>query len=246
MNLEEFKLIKEKIKNFKYTSMTYMDFDELEAYNIIKMTSQLILIQTSNKYHYACDTLDHLISSIEENAMIPFVHETWVSKMEDLGFRVIAHYQDYFSTSEVEYTPYQLAKLEDSKRLSDITKACYNQSRGFYGEEVEWIENWLTTKNHNIIAQYEDDVLVGLCCVAMYAFDKGPYLWIREVAVHPEYQKKGYGRQLIAKGMTYGHDRGARKAFLAADKLNTSAIKLYESFGFKASGDSQIDMERVR
>ena len=245
MNNEAFKQIKEEITNFKYTSMTYMDFDELESYNIIEMTSELILIQSSNKYHYACDTLDYLISSIGEKAMIPFVHETWVSKMEDLGFKIIAHYQDYFSTSEVDYTPYQFAKLSDAKRMSDITKACYNQSRGFFGEEVEWIENWLTADNHNIITQYDGDILVGICCVAMYGFDKGPYLWIREVAVHPAFQKKGYGRQLIAKGMTYGHDRGARKAFLAADELNVHAIKLYESFGFKASGDSQIDMERI-
>ncbi|MCH4886051.1 GNAT family N-acetyltransferase [Acidaminobacter sp. JC074] len=244
MKINDFRDIKEKLKDFKYTSMTYMDFDEMKAYDIIKNTGEIILAKHGHKYHYACHDLEALMTVIDKKAFIPFVHGSWVERLKACGFEIVAHYQDYFSSLEVDYTPYTLAKLSDAKRLSDITKACYKQSRGFMGEEVAWIENWLQTDHHNIVLTKEDDEIVGLAIVALYGFDKGPTLWLRELAVHPDYQQKGYGRQLMAKAMTYGYDRGARKAFLAADKLNIHAIKLYEDFGFKASGDSQIDMER--
>lgn len=82
-------------------------------------------------------------------------------------------------------------------------------------------------------------------CVATYDYqsEKGPIVWIREIAVNPRFQNKGIGRRLIIKALSYGKKYRATRAFLAADENNVSAIHLYTSIGFlPGDNESQIDM----
>jgi ribosomal protein S18 acetylase RimI-like enzyme len=101
------------------------------------------------------------------------------------------------------------------------------------------------TENYAVVIHRENDEIVGLVCTAVYGFDceEGPVSWIREVAVHPNYQNRGIAGKLILQAMNYGKRFGAVRAFLMADECNEHAIHLYEKLGFVAKkDDNQIDM----
>jgi ribosomal protein S18 acetylase RimI-like enzyme len=87
--------------------------------------------------------------------------------------------------------------------------------------------------------------LVAIVCTAVYGYEskKGPVAWIREVAVHPDYQNRGIGRRLILQAFNYGKEHGAVRAFLMADECNEQGIHLYTKLGFTANKENaQIDM----
>lgn len=87
-----------------------------------------------------------------------------------------------------------------------------------------------------------------MCCVGLYGFEseKGTVLWIREIAVRPQYQKKGIGRLLLEHAILWGQENNAKRSFLACDAENYNAIRLYESFGYRKEDErGQINMEKV-
>jgi [ribosomal protein S18]-alanine N-acetyltransferase len=67
---------------------------------------------------------------------------------------------------------------------------------------------------------------------------------ILSIAVHPDAQGMGLGRELLRRGMSYLEHRGARRVRLEVRPDNTGALRLYESHGFVTVGrtrDSQGD-----
>ena len=95
-----------------------------------------------------------------------------------------------------------------------------------------------------VIAEIIDE-MVGIICVGIYGNEENKTLWVREVAVKPEYQGKWIARKLIGQAFAYGIKHNAKKAFLMADECNENAIHLYKSMGFvRNSEEGQIDMSR--
>ncbi|MBU3108405.1 GNAT family N-acetyltransferase [Clostridium gasigenes] len=116
------------------------------------------------------------------------------------------------------------------------------------GEESSDAETG-TKNNAVIVYRNNHGEIVGLVCTATYAHgnEKGPIVWIREVAVKLEYQRQGVARNLIMQALSYGKKHGAASAFLAADECNKCAINLYESIGFMGKKeDVQNDMFKNR
>jgi len=67
---------------------------------------------------------------------------------------------------------------------------------------------------------------------------------ILSIAVHPECQGRGLGRELLRRGLDYLEQRGARRVRLEVRPDNAAALRLYESFGFATVGrtrDAQGD-----
>lgn len=96
-----------------------------------------------------------------------------------------------------------------------------------------------------MLACREGDEIAGVACVALYGDEsaKGPVLWLRELAVTPARQGRGYGKALVLSALGYARARGARRAFLMADERNAGAISLYRAAGFLPGADeAQIDM----
>ena len=59
---------------------------------------------------------------------------------------------------------------------------------------------------------------------------------ITNVAVHPDYRRKGYGTLLIKSLIQYAMDNGIEALTLEVRVSNTAAISLYESLGFRVEG----------
>lgn len=254
MNLAEFERVKKRSKTFKHTSLDYVSHEELDLFEIIHGEDYMILKgphKTGTHYHFAANN-KHFIDHIEGQAFVSFVPREWVDYFSSRAFKIDGMYNDFFSSDLSFQGPYEFLNVSEVKQASEVTLSCYEMSRGFRGETSEFFAAWLEGRHaslekdahSNVIVLREDGVIKGLAVVAMYGYEKGPTLWIRELAVRPEFQKQGLGYKLMTGAMTYGKDRGARKAFLACDELNVHAIHLYEKFGFVRGDDPQIDMIR--
>ena len=56
--------------------------------------------------------------------------------------------------------------------------------------------------------------------------------WVNYMAVLPEYQNKGYGRQIVNKGIAELKKMGCLKVNLQVREYNKDVIEFYENLGF--------------
>ncbi|MBC8588815.1 GNAT family N-acetyltransferase [Paratissierella segnis] len=202
------------------------------------------------------DTIEHIRKneSNTKKIYLEFVPENFLENMYKLNFSMVSEWVDFWNSDLFFQNTYiykykaNIRPLMDNeiKIASDITKSCKGYSRGFTGQSEENIEDWFKTENSQLFAANVDGNIIGLCFVILYGFDsdKGTVLWIRELAVTPNYQSKGIGRQLIIHGIGWGKENGAKRSFLACDAENYNAINLYESLNYKRKdGRGQINME---
>ena len=74
--------------------------------------------------------------------------------------------------------------------------------------------------------------VVGYVCL----WEIGHEIHITNLAVHPEWRRRGVGKRLLALTMAEGGGRGVTLAFLEVRPSNTHALRLYESLGFQVIG----------
>lgn len=77
-----------------------------------------------------------------------------------------------------------------------------------------------------------DREIVGYACVEL----KGEYGHIVRLAVHPHWQDRGIGRQLLVDAMRYLSAAGASRLTLNTQQSNQRALHLYSSLGFRRFG----------
>jgi len=190
---------------------------------------------------------------------VTFIPEEWKSVMIGQNFCEYGILREYWIEDlkciEISGIPYFKLQKEEYGEASDITMDCRWQSREFHGESPKWASRWMGNgdtdanaigaRECSILVHRENNRVVGIVCVAIYGdmSKNGAILWIREIAVMPEFQGQGIGRKLIQNALAYGNQYGAKRVFLMADDCNTAAIHLYKSIGFKPNTEeAQIDM----
>ncbi len=99
-------------------------------------------------------------------------------------------------------------------------------------------EEW----NHAAVWQDEGRV-VGNATLTRRKPESGAWL-ISNVAVHPEFRRRGAGRGLIRFALEEIRSRGGRKAYLQVDEENATALRIYRELGFEEIG-RRIDWTRM-
>jgi ribosomal-protein-alanine N-acetyltransferase len=74
--------------------------------------------------------------------------------------------------------------------------------------------------------------VVGYLCF----WEIGHEIHITNLAVHPEWRRRGVARRLLATALAEGASRGVVLAFLEVRPTNTRALALYDSLGFQIIG----------
>ena len=265
MILQQFSELKNKLQQFCFTSLKYTSYEEISDYEILINDNRAIIIYGYNsegkryEYHWACNNEEDLLKQLQkrnDNELITFVPKNWVEFVKNIEFDVYAIWNDYFAYNLEEYANYEEPKYinhSNYKEASKVTLSCIGQSRGFTGQSEEWMKAWIENSEPAspdyasdcvAIAEIKHEV-IGVVCIGIYGSGDKTTLWVREIAVKPEFQGRGIARKLIGQAFAYGLKHGAKKAFLMADECNDNAIQLYRSMGFKASDDEgQIDMIR--
>ena len=78
----------------------------------------------------------------------------------------------------------------------------------------------------------EKGEIIGNVSLIPYHHARKKYYLIANVAVRPEYRKRGIGRALTLAAMQHAKDRGAYETWLHVRDDNPGAIELYRSLGF--------------
>ena len=109
----------------------------------------------------------------------------------------------------------------------------------FIWEQCDLVRNW---NNPNFDVQrklnfQKELFFVGslndeIIATAMFGYD-GHRGWLNYFAVLPNFQKRGYGKQLMTFGEMALIEKGCPKLNLQIRNDNTKAINFYQKFGYK-------------
>ena len=117
-------------------------------------------------------------------------------------------------------------KSEDIQAVVEIEKNCFS---------LPWSEKSFEdsiTRDDTIFLVCEDDVITGY--IGLYlSFDEAS---ITNVAVSPDFRKKGYGECLVTAAKEAAKESGAESIFLEVRVSNAPAISLYKKMGFEELG----------
>ncbi len=263
---EKFDVIKGKLRDFKYHSLEYIEYESIADYNIIKDDEEgLILFGRQaeiGKYevHWAVNQVEILIEQVRKlgkDILVTFLPLEWRDYLVNEGFYEYGFLREYWieQIDKVDTGGIQIKYLGENreKEASKVTYSCRWQSREFRGESEEWIKQWLngtctdavSCSKTNILIHEEAGILAGIVCVAIYGGNsvRGKVVWVRELAVNPKFQGRGIGQNLILQALAYGKEQGAVRSFLMADELNEPAKHVYEKTGYVGSEtEIQLDM----
>lgn len=120
------------------------------------------------------------------------------------------------------------AHVEDINQLLDIEHYCYDDPwpREAFEEEIG---NGIA--GIGMVAE-DDGIIVGFITGLTMAQE----LQVHNIAVHPDYQGRGIGRQLMEAVDALGRAGDYKRISLEVRQDNDIACKLYMSLGFKAVG----------
>lgn len=83
----------------------------------------------------------------------------------------------------------------------------------------------------------DDDVVIG--CVGIAPVEPGVFELVK-MAVSPAHQGHGTGRKLIATALDRARTLGAHRVVLESNAQLTSAVHLYEAFGFRHLAHDEV------
>lgn len=109
----------------------------------------------------------------------------------------------------------------------DLDRLCFN---GLW--TAEGYQREIDSPNSELIAIVHDQTLIGYGC--FWAILDEAHITI--VAVHPNYQRQGFGNLLLYALLVRAHQRDMARATLEVRISNQSAISLYQKYGFKVAG----------
>ncbi|MDW0118513.1 GNAT family N-acetyltransferase [Sporosarcina thermotolerans] len=100
-------------------------------------------------------------------------------------------------------------------------------------EDVKNMENKEDYLEGGISLLYHQEKPVGVVRSSREFYNNEFVLNIGTLALIPEYQGKGLGRQLLRKALEFGNSIGLPKTVLSANAENERAVNLYTKEGFK-------------
>ncbi|MBZ5713545.1 GNAT family N-acetyltransferase [Nannocystis pusilla] len=92
---------------------------------------------------------------------------------------------------------------------------------------------FLADPHHHLVVAVEDGLVVGMVSAVDYLHpDKAdPELWINEVGVASSHRGQGLGQALLRATLALGQQLGCRVAWVATERSNTPAMRLYAAVG---------------
>lgn len=74
---------------------------------------------------------------------------------------------------------------------------------------------------------------VGVVRMMLEEEERGPFSFVAPIAILPEYQGKGLGKELLKAGIAIGASNGLKDCMLCVNGENENALKLYKKNGFE-------------
>lgn len=132
-------------------------------------------------------------------------------------------------TRPAGWTIERLEPRRDLDAVLEIEQASFANpwTRDMFEHELEHREI-----SHTLVIRTPTIRVAGFC-IFWVVFDE---IHINNLAIRPECRRAGLGRALLRAALDDAAGRGGRRATLEVRRSNESAIRLYESFGFRPAG----------
>ncbi|MFC1418298.1 GNAT family N-acetyltransferase [Streptacidiphilus cavernicola] len=102
----------------------------------------------------------------------------------------------------------------------------------------EAAERFLASPDHHLLIAYQERRPVGFVSgVELTHPDKETEMFLYELAVDPEHQRRGTGRALVAALAELAWERGLYGMWVLTDRANTAALATYRSAGAELDED---------
>jgi [ribosomal protein S18]-alanine N-acetyltransferase len=135
-------------------------------------------------------------------------------------------------TDAQEGQDYQVVRMtvDDVKQVVGIEEISFSDpwSEGSFTSSVR------SPYTYAIVAKREESVMGYLV-----GYVHKEYFQVANIAVSPNFRKRGIGGELLFKALEEAARLGCRYAFLEVRPSNQDAVSLYETLGFQAVGRKQ-------
>lgn len=119
-----------------------------------------------------------------------------------------------------------------------ISEANVEPSHQHYHDILHIPEQYLRNGGEFLVGIDNDGVILAMGGLKLMEDGKAE---IKRLRVHPSYQKKGYGQQILSSLEQKAKDLGVRHLFLDALTNQIGAQKLFANNGYQPQGQAVID-----
>ena len=88
-------------------------------------------------------------------------------------------------------------------------------------------------RTHFIIAEADNEQIVGILTIATYDIPSGSKVWIEDVVVDESHRGKGIGKKMTLFAIDFAKSIGAESIDLTSRPSRIAANKLYQELGFE-------------
>jgi ribosomal protein S18 acetylase RimI-like enzyme len=143
--------------------------------------------------------------------------------------RTLDPYRDLAAVADLIELCFADSMDRDGARYLQAMRAMAKTHRLFQFSSVG--DEWLNVPVSGYVWE-EDQRLVGNLSLIPFRQQGKRNLLIANVAVHPDYRRRGIGRALTEQGIAEARRRGAPAVWLQVRAENDPAVELYRSLGF--------------
>ncbi len=135
--------------------------------------------------------------------------------------------------------------LRDLPPVADLVELCFQKNMDDEGKTylkemrsagkdrryLKWASTTIPLRGY---VWETDRKIVGNISIVPFRRKKQNIILLANIAVHPDYRRKGIASQLTRKGIAEAQQRGADALWLHVEKDNLGAIELYKKLGFQS------------
>ncbi|MFK8018618.1 MAG: GNAT family N-acetyltransferase [Pseudomonadales bacterium] len=117
---------------------------------------------------------------------------------------------------------------------TDTMAVLKNIDEAIFDEKIEpsLLEKYVHEESHIMLVAVFNKLVIGQVLGVIHKHpDKNTELYIDDLAVSENLQRKNIGSKLLDALFDIGRKRGAEEVWVATEPENTTAIKFYESLG---------------
>jgi len=133
-----------------------------------------------------------------------------------------------------------------AQRLFALLAEVFEEPRAPLGDA--YVAGLLARADFWVVAAFDGAELVGglTAHVLPMTRSESAELFIYDIAVRGDYQRRGVGRRLVADLRSRGADAGVHETFVAADDEDTHALDFYRALGGNPTPVTIFDFSRQR
>jgi ribosomal protein S18 acetylase RimI-like enzyme len=133
----------------------------------------------------------------------------------------------------------RILRHADAAVLADVAPGVFDEPL-----DDRWVAQFLRDPRHHLVVAIVAGRVIGFVSAVHYVNpDKPSELWVNEVSVAPEHQRRGVGRLMLETVLKLGRELGCKVAWVLTDRANAAAMRLYAAAGGVEAPEPSIMFE---